>query len=261
MTPTSFSHTRKILGLHGSAAGWFLAREVRNHPKSLIICADRREVEDVLEDLRFFQGNAGVSVFPSWETLPLEPVSPGVEISAQRIQTLYEITHAPSFTVVTSAEALVQKIIPPDYLDQLKVEIHVGSLINRDPFVATLLDGGFNTTKSVTHVGDLAIKGAVIDLFPGNSPHPVRIEFDFNKVVRLVSFDPESQRSLSDLSSVSILPVKEFPLPSWYSNAKERITSTLKERALAIGTPIREVEKVLQALDHRAEYPSLELLQ
>ena len=261
MTPTSFSHTREILGLHGSAAGWFLAREVRNHPKSLIICADRREVEDVLEDLRFFQGNAGVSVFPSWETLPLEPVSPGVEISAQRIQTLYEITHAPSFTVVTSAEALVQKIIPPDYLDQLKVEIHVGSLINRDPFVATLLDGGFNTTKSVTHVGDLAIKGAVIDLFPGNSPHPVRIEFDFNKVVRLVSFDPESQRSLSDLSSVSILPVKEFPLPSWYSNAKERITSTLKERALAIGTPIREVEKVLQALDHRAEYPSLELLQ
>lgn len=261
MTPTSLAHARKILGLHGSAAGWFLAREVRNHPKALIICADRKEVEDVLEDLRFFQGSAGVSVFPSWETLPLEPVSPGIEISAQRIQTLYEITHAPAFTVVTSAEALVQKILPPDYLDQLKVDIHVGSLINRDPFVATLVDGGFNTAKSVTQVGDLAIKGAVIDLFPGNTANPIRIEFEFNKVVRLVTFDPESQRSLGELESVSILPVKEFPLPSWYANAKERVTTTLKERAMAIGTPLREVEKVLQALDQRAEYASLELLQ
>jgi transcription-repair coupling factor (superfamily II helicase) len=80
-------------------------------------------------------------------------------------------------------------------------------------------------------------------------------------VVRLATFDPESQRSLKELSSISILPVKEFPLPSWFANAKERVASTLKERAMAIGTPLREVEKVLQALDQRADYPSLELLQ
>ena len=261
MTPSTLAHARKILGLHGSAAGWFLSRELADAPKSFIICADRREVEELLEDINFFRGNASASVFPSWETLPLEPVSPGVEISAQRIQTMHEIMHASAFTVVTSAEALVQKIIPPDYIDQLTINVHVGSMINRDPLIATLLDGGFNSTKSVTRVGDLTVKGAVIDLFPGNSSHPVRIEFDYNKVVRLVRFDPETQRSVGELSSISILPVKEFPLPSWYANAKERIASTLKERGMEIGTPLREVEKVLQALDQRAEYPSLELLQ
>ena len=261
MSSSTPPHARKVLGLHGSATGWFLSRELQDSPRSLIICADRREVEEVLEDLRFFRGASCASVFPSWETLPLEPVSPGVEISAQRIQTLHEIKHASGFTVVTSAEALVQKIIPPDYIDQLLVSLHVGGLITRDPFVATLLDGGFTICKSVTRVGDLTIKGAVIDLFPGNSAHPIRIEFDFNKVVRLATFDPDSQRSLKEISSISILPVKEFPLPSWYANAKERIASSLKERAMAIGTPLREVEKVLQALDQRADYPSLELLQ
>ncbi len=261
MSSSPLSHARKVLGLHGSATGWFLAREIQDSARSLIICADRREVEEILEDIRFFRGASCASVFPSWETLPLEPVSPGVEISAQRIQTLHEITHASAFTVVTSAEALVQKIIPPDYIDQLTTTLHVGGMVTRDPLIATLLDGGFTIAKSVTRVGDLAIKGAVIDLFPGNSTHPVRIEFDFNKVVRLATFDPESQRSMGELSSISILPVKEFPLPTWYANAQERISSALKERAMTIGTPLREVEKVLQALDQRAEYPSLELLQ
>jgi hypothetical protein len=76
-----------------------------------------------------------------------------------------------------------------------------------------------------------------------------------------VSFDSESQRSLSALATVQILPVKEFPLSEWYRASPGNIAATLKERAATIGSPPREVEKVLQALDQGSEYPSLELLQ
>jgi transcription-repair coupling factor (superfamily II helicase) len=252
---------KKVLGLHGSAVGWYLAARLKDCPKSIIVCSDRREVEDTVEDLRFFLGSASCTVFPSWETLPLEPVSPGVEISSQRVHAMHEILTAPSFLVVTSAEALVQKIIPPSYVSELAQKVRVGDSIDRESFVTIILNGGFQIAKTVTRVGDLSIKGAIIDLFPGNSTYPVRIELRHNSVARLATFDPESQLSLQEISRVSILPVKELPLPTWYHASKSSIAATLRERAMSIGTPLREVEKVISALDQRANYPSLELLQ
>lgn len=214
-----------------------------------------------MEDLTFFRGPGYASVFPSWETLPLEPVSPGVEISAQRIQTLNEIINSPSFVVVTSADALAQKILEPSYIKALTVEISVGAHLDRQKLVSTLLDGGFHIAKNVSHVGELALKGAVIDLFPGTTKQPIRIEFDHDRVSRLAHFDPDTQRSSIEIPIITILPVKEFPLPSWYAESRDRIERTLKERSMSIGTPMREVDKVLQALDQRSDYASLELLQ
>jgi transcription-repair coupling factor (superfamily II helicase) len=250
-----------VIGLHGSAVGWFLATEVQDARRALIVCADRREVDELIDDLHFFRGESGVSVFPSWETLPLEPVSPGVEVSAQRIKALKEIVHGERFIAVTSADALLQKILPPDYIPRLSTTLRVGDELDREKLVSTLLDGGFTPAKSVTEIGDLCVKGSVIDIFPGTSPHPVRLELQGDSVARLGYFDAESQRTTSALASIEILPVKEFPFPSWFEKEPERVTQTLKDRAAKIGTPPREVDKVLQALRQKADYPSLELLQ
>ena len=169
------STVRKVIGLHGSAVGWFLATEVQDARRALIVCADRREVDELIDDLHFFRGESGVSVFPSWETLPLEPVSPGVEVSAQRIKALKEIVYGERFIAVTSADALLQKILPPDYIPRLSTTLRVGDELDREKLVTTLLDGGFTPAKSVTEIGDLCVKGSVIDIFPGTSPHPVRL--------------------------------------------------------------------------------------
>jgi transcription-repair coupling factor (superfamily II helicase) len=250
-----------VIGLHGSAVAWFLASHLQESPRALIVCADRREVEELVDDLTFFRGDAGLSIFPSWETLPLEPVSPGVEVSSQRIKALHQIQTRDQFIVITSADALLQKILPPDYIPDLTTTLRVGHHVERDELIKRLVKGGFSPVKSVTEIGDLCIKGGVIDLFPGSSSKPIRLELHDDTIVRLTHFDPESQRSTDDLSSAEVLPVKEYPLPAWYAEKKERIVNLLKERGASIGTPPREVEKVLQALHQGADYPSLELLQ
>ncbi|MCX6115550.1 MAG: transcription-repair coupling factor [Proteobacteria bacterium] len=254
---------KRVIGLSGSACGWFLASTVREHPRSLVVCPDRKTAEDLLDDLHFFLGNGAATMFPSWETLPLEPVSPGAELSAVRIKTIYEMTTNPSFLVVTTAESLLQRILPPASITALRTIVRVGEPLNRESFISRLIDAGFSQSRTVDEIGEFSAKGSVIDLFPSSTKHPVRIEIRSGVVVRMQSFNADSQRSLADIdiSEVEILPVRELLLPLWYAQNRPEVTRKLKERAVQTGTPPREVEKILQALEQGDDYPGLELLQ
>jgi transcription-repair coupling factor (superfamily II helicase) len=265
MSPVSLvsSNTprRKILGLHGSAPAWFIADVLRDAPRAVIVCPDKRLVDEITEDLHFFRGGKPPTIFSPWETLPLEPVSPGVEISAQRIQALHAMRTKGSFLVVTSADALVQKVIAPDSFEDMLITLKQGGILHRDRFIHTLIDGGFRNSKSVVRVGEVSAKGSVIDFFPSTTSQPIRVQYDHDRIVRLQTFDPESQRSLNDITAVEILPVREFSLPLWYSQAQDDVIKAFKSRATETQTPSREVEKVLHAIDQNADYPGLELLQ
>ena len=159
MTDTRRPTAKKIIGLHGSAAAWLLSAELQDTPKAVVVCADRKEVEELVDDLAFFRSSRAILLFPSCETLPLEPVSPGVDVSSQRIRALDRILRADSFVVVTSADALVQRLIPPDYIKRLTRTVRVGERLNREQLVQNLLDGGFQPTRNVSNVGDMCVKG------------------------------------------------------------------------------------------------------
>jgi transcription-repair coupling factor (superfamily II helicase) len=261
VTLVSDRHPRRILGLHGSAPAWYIASVLQESPRSVIVCPNKRVVDDLVEDLRFFMGSGAATVFSPWETLPLEPVSPGVEISAQRIQALHAMQTAASFVVVTSADAITQKVIAPESFEDMLITLRNGGILHRERFIQTLIDGGFHHAKSVVRLGELSCKGSVIDFFPSTTPAPVRVQYDHDRIVRMQTFDPESQRSLSDIEFVAALPVREFSLPLWYAQAQEAVIQSFKQRAAETHTPAREVEKLLHAVAERADYPGLELLQ
>jgi transcription-repair coupling factor (superfamily II helicase) len=252
---------RKVLGLHGSAAGWFLASAREEYPKCLVVCPDRKTAEGLADDLTFFLGPESSLSYPAWETLPLEPVSPGVETSAQRIRALYEIHTKPSFLIITFADALVQRVIPPTQILSLTTHLKCGEEIEREYFIRRLVECGFENAKNVERIGQMSIKGAVIDFFPSTTSGPIRLEVKYDKIVRMQTFDTETQRAKTDIQAVDILPVREFALSSWYEQERDTVVRKFKERAVETGTPPREVEKIVQALEERADYPGLELLQ
>jgi transcription-repair coupling factor (superfamily II helicase) len=169
--------------------------------------------------------------------------------------------YAPSAVVVTSADALLQRTIPSRDIEALTVRLQVGGTLIRDKLIASLIDAGFVPAKGVQDVGDIAVKGAVIDLFPSTESRPVRIELQDGCIVRMQSFDAETQRSLADLATVTILPVREFSLSLSQNEQWQSISKAIRERASVTGTHAREVEKVLQAIQESAEYPGIELMQ
>lgn len=255
------SAAKKVIGLHGSACGWYISSLLAECPRAVIVCKDRRAADELVDDLHFYAGPGSGSLFPSWETLPMELVSPGTDVSAVRLRAIAAITRGDPFVLVTSAEALVQKLVAIEALEAHSRVLSLNAEASREGLVSSLMDAGFSPARNVAEVGEFSAKGLVVDFFPSTSPYPVRVELRDGAIVRMQLFSPESQRALSDIPQAEILPVRELALPLWHSQHRELVVNRLKERASATGAPPREVEKVLQALEQREEYPGLELLQ
>ena len=250
-----------VIGLSGSAPAWYIASRFQSFRKLIVVVPNRRAAEEIKEDLQFFLGNDLPKSFPAWETLPLEPVSPPPDISAERLRVLHTLATEQEFLVITSADALLQCIPTPSSVANLSFSMTKGEVVQRELLLDKLLLAGFRATKSVERIGDFSPKGLVIDLFPSTTATPIRIEFDREVIAHIREFDAESQRSVSERDSIHIIPVRE--LTAFHSIPQPHLvfSHSLKARAQEIGTPVREVEKILQALASRADYPGLELLQ
>lgn len=251
----------RVIGVPGSSSAYYIATLLRERPKALIVTPSRKVAEEVLDDLRFFLGNDQVYFLQGWDTLPLEPVSPGVETSAERIRALAQLYSANEGVIVTAAETLLQRVIPPKDIRALTISISSGEQIDRSALIAQLIDAGFRHAKSVEEVGEFSVKGAVIDLFPSTDKLPVRIELLDSVIVRMRTFDPESQRSCTEIDSVTILPVRELSLCLTDSYNPLTTVERIKARANQTGAHARDVEKIALAIQQREGYPGIELMQ
>ncbi len=251
----------RVIGVPGSSAAYYIATLLRDTPKALIVTPSRKVAEEITEDLRFFIGAPLVTLLQGWDTLPLEPVSPGVETSAERIRALTTLYTTEQGVIVTAAETLLQRVIPPKDIRALTISLRRSEQIDRPALVSQLIDAGFKHTKSVEDVGEMSVKGSVIDLFPSTEKFPVRIELLEGKIVRMRSFDPESQRSSSDIDSVTILPVRELSLCLTDTYDPRTTVEKIKTRATQTGAHARDVEKIALAIQQREGYPGIELMQ
>jgi transcription-repair coupling factor (superfamily II helicase) len=250
----------RYVGLFGAARAWLLARFVRDRRCVVILCKDRAAGEDLVHDLKFFLGGAEIKQLAAWDTLPFETVSPQTEVSAQRIETLLSLEMPTPKIIVAPAEALIQRIVPRAALQQLRFELTLGQLGTVAELGPRFRQAGYQEVSLVENLGDLAIRGQVIDFFPATSPLPVRIEFHGAEIQALRLFEPESQRSTDSLDRITVLPVRELP-PRLTGAALHSATDRLKTRGKKLETPPREIARAMSALRTGTDYPALELIE
>src|SRR3954447_15346979 len=180
--------------------------------------------ERLAHDLTAFLGPDRVDLFPAWETLPFERVSPGVETMGRRLRTIWRL-HEPGRgpdVVVAPIRALVQRL-GPDVEKVEPVEIEIGQRRDRDELVTRLVEAGYRREDQVEHRGEVAVRGSIVDVFPSTADHPVRIDLWGDEVDRLSEFSVNDQRSTDDVACVDLFPSREV-LP----------TEEVRERAAAL---------------------------
>ncbi|HEX6419985.1 MAG TPA: transcription-repair coupling factor [Acidimicrobiales bacterium] len=178
------------------------------------------EAERLAHDLGAFLGDDRVELFPAWETLPFERVSPGVETMGRRLRVLWrlrEAERAPD-VVVASVRALVQRL-GPHVEDVEPVAVRPGARLDRDGLVSDLVAAGYRREELVEHRGEVAVRGSIVDVFPPTADRPVRIDLWGDEVDRLTEFSVSDQRSVGDLPEVLLFPCREL-LPT--SEVRER---------------------------------------
>ncbi|HUF07892.1 MAG TPA: transcription-repair coupling factor, partial [Rhodothermales bacterium] len=108
--------------------------------------------------------------------------------------------------VVTSAEAVFERVPSPNALRDDVPLVRVGQVIAPERLMEQLVDLGFSIENFVEEAGELAYRGGIVDVFPFAGRHPVRIEFFGDEIESIREFDPGSQRSVSHILSARLVP-------------------------------------------------------
>ena len=176
----------------------------------LIVTPLPEEAERVAEDISFFLPGS-VHLFPSWETLPFDKVSPSLETMGDRVSAIYALmTSSP--IIVAPVSALLQDVPPRDFLNSSMDYLETGEETNLESLVERLSNGGYSRVSMVQEKGEWSRRGGIIDIFPPSTENPVRVEFVGDSVESIREFEPATQKSIRSLSSVIILPVGDHPL-------------------------------------------------
>ena len=167
----------------------------------------RADLRPPTSDLRFY---------PAWETLPHESKLPHADVIRERLETLVAllgqsaIGHLPSAIVVTSVTALLQRTFLPDDLRHRIRPLALGDHADPRALVEWLEAQGYEPEAQVTHQGEIALRGGILDVFSPTSPWPVRLEFFGDELESLREFDPLTQISRGEITSVTLPPAGEL---------------------------------------------------
>ncbi|OBH04682.1 transcription-repair coupling factor [Mycobacterium sp. E2699] len=196
----------------------------------LVVTATGREADDLTAELRGAFGGA-VAAFPSWETLPHERLSPGVDTVGNRMLVLRRLAHPddallgpPLQVVVTAVRSLLQPMTPR-LGDVEPVTLSVGREIAFEDVIARLVELAYTRVDMVGRRGEFAVRGGILDVFPPTAEHPVRVEFWGDEVNEMRMFAVADQRSIPELEVDTVIAVACREL---------LLTDDVRERAAAL---------------------------
>ena len=177
----------------------------------LVVTATGTEAERMANDLRAYLGETQVDIFPAWETLPFERVSPSVETMGRRLQAMWHLHSGVSMPLVLVApvKALLQRLGP--HVEETEpVVVRAGQTLDAEDLVATLVGLGYRREYQVEHRGEVAVRGSIVDVFPSTGEIPVRIDLWGDEVDRLSEFSVHDQRSTVDITEVELIGCREL---------------------------------------------------
>ncbi|MEO6803267.1 MAG: CarD family transcriptional regulator, partial [Granulicella sp.] len=149
---------------------------------------------------------------PGHDVLPFENLSPHLEIQEHRAATLWKIATGQARLVIAPLEAACMKLFPRDYYRALALHLKVGEEYLPDMLVEHLLSVGYTRVDVVEMPGQVTIRGGIIDVYSPEMDRPVRIDFFGDEIESIRKFDPETQRSSSQMDSALLLPLTETPV-------------------------------------------------
>ena len=181
---------------------------VASHEASLVYVA---------EVLALIAPDIEVLRFPAWDCLPYDRVSPNPAVLADRVATLtrlVEPSNGKLQIVLTTLEAILQRVPPCSVFKGQSLTIHIGDNIDQEFLIDLLIAHGYTRTDTVMEAGEFATRGGIFDLYPAGSSDPVRLDLFGDEVDNIRVFDPGTQCSTEKRESFILSPVSELSLDS-----------------------------------------------
>ncbi len=233
----------------------FVAAAIAGSRPVLAVTATSREAEDLASALGALVPAEQIAVYPSWETLPHERLSPRSDTVGRRLAVLRRLAH-PSGNPLRVLVAPVRSVLQPQLKglgDLEPIELSPGDSADLEAVVRRLADMAYARVDLVEKRGEFAVRGGILDVFPPTEEHPLRVEFWGDEIEEIRSFAVADQRTIAAVPRLWAPPCRELLLTP---AVRTRAAALAQEQPglaellgkLAEGIPVEGMESLAPAL-------------
>ncbi|WP_288687905.1 transcription-repair coupling factor [uncultured Acinetobacter sp.] len=210
---------RWVGNLQGSSAA-LLFKEISKQSKQLfiIVARNNQHLGQLESELEFY--GIKPTIFPDWEILPYDRLSPHQDIVSERLAILSNMPQ--QGVLLLSASTLAQRVAPASWVLGEHFDINVGQKFDLEQQKMRLIQAGYHLVDTVYDHGEFAVRGSIMDIYASGQSAPIRIDLFDDEIDTLKFFDPETQRTTQNLEQFTVLPAKEFPLKEARSLFRDR---------------------------------------
>ena len=191
-----------------------LARYLPHKRLKVVLTQDAEQALRLQTAWRFFRPYDTAVFLPDWETLPYERFSPHQDLVSERLSALWQIKSGAADVLFVPVATAMQKLPPVPFLAGRTFWLKTGQTLDIGRLKSDLVDAGYNHVSHVVAAGEFAVRGGIVDLFPMGSEMPYRIDLFDDEIDSIKTFDTETQRTISPVSEIRLLPAHEFPTDS-----------------------------------------------
>lgn len=237
-----------VIGTVGSQSAYYMAGLIQNTPGPVVVVTNNlAQAQSLVEDLKTLTTERLVLLFPALELLPYDVLAHSLDLAGQRMAALTALVQEQQPILVAPIDALMRRATPWTVFKENFWTVNLGEVLSLQQVPAQLVNQGYERVDLLEGPGQFAIRGGIIDVFPITGVDPIRIELFDDEVDSLRSFDIATQRSLENLRTALIPPVRELVFP------KEDLGAILQR----IKDDEQQAEKRLQKAGFKEAIPAL----
>ena len=211
--------TLRLAGLNPTAKALYTALLYKQTDRPVVMLVENGSVaESMTETLSAFLELLDVSqhrrppfVLPAHDVTPYDGLSPHAEIGEKRGMGLWRMVDGTASIVVTPIRSALLRVAGPDFVKDLAMRVQTADELVVEDLERHLVAVGYERHEPVEMVGQYAVRGGIVDIYPPEAAYPVRIELFGDQVESMREFDPELQKSVQRVDEVLLLPLTEYP--------------------------------------------------
>ena len=198
-----------------------------NKKPILLVTYNEIQAKKILNNLKTFNQEK-VEFFPKKEIVTYDYIAESKDLPYERINTLNKINEKKNIIIVTTIEALMQKLPSKKVLFKDILEFKVGDICNLEDIKTKLVNLGYSRYDLIEGKGQFSVRGGIIDISLDEKTG-VRIELWGDEVDSIRNFSISSQRSIATIEKVKIYPAHEYVLEDKVENICKKIRQKLAE--------------------------------
>ncbi len=211
-------------------------------PYKVIATYSDKRARELYEDFLFYTKE--VLYFPAKDFIFFQADIHSNKVTRERIAVYRRILEAEPVTIITTFDAFMAPCMPLSVMENNVIGLAKGSIVDERAVAKKLSRMGYERVPQVEAGGQFSVRGGIVDVFDLTEENPYRIELWGDEIDSIRSFDVLSQRSIEELSEVTVYPATELLLTR---EQRDRGLDRIKKEAKAVEKSFRDAHRPEEA--------------